>query len=448
MTRICLRCVALLCNTHFRPFIHVYFCFEFVHIVDIYAPYVWCSVMQMDDEEAKEVAAFDEELSRLLGPGGVVNRPTEPSVGAGNGKGNLASSANMPNQMLRVEEKGRLSSRMGDAAYAGSLQSEDDELELDALVRRQEAAKLALPFDPTRLFQPEAYRETAAGTIAEYMQARELSPDPKVRQVAHFEGHLTPQDFNEMMARPIDPQDVAFMKQVGYRILEFGPHTFEDVLRALSVYRVHHGDVNVPQDYVITEHAVQSMRAQQTARLASSQSEMAEDARDRAALSMSTHSKVKPAASLAPTAAAVPIYDDSLVGMLLGEAVASLRNGDIDGLEDPARRSALDALGFHWGDLSRHQRYRFMPMLLGLRIYKHLYGFPMPQSDFVVPDAPQWPCWMAGMPLGEWAAVVRIQQQMVGLHYPERVDMLNALEFLWWIPPGEGVPSKYYEPVQ
>lgn len=423
----------------------------------------------MDDLEAKEVADFDEEISRLLGPGGVVNRPAPAAAGRTSTSTTSATSAAARMLDQALEGKATISPR---AAAAAERALADDELELDALVRRQEAAKLALPFDPTRLFQPEAYRETAAAFISEYMQGRAMSSDPKVRQVAHFEGQLSPQAFNEMMARPIDPQDIAFMKQTGYRILEFGKQTFEDVLRALQVYRVHHGHINVPQDYAITEKIVHAMRRHSTTssssdsrigydndRESDSEEEEEEEADDsvsmqtigaRAAKPLRTKAPSPPSPPPPPPAAAttMPIYDDSLVGLLLGEAVASLRNGDIDGLEDPARRRALDALGFDWGDLSTYQRYRFMPLLLGLRIYKHLFGFPMPQSDFVVPDAPQWPYWMTGMPLGEWASVVRIQQQMVAVHYPERMDMLNALEFLWWIPPGEGVPAKYYEPVQ
>jgi hypothetical protein len=50
------------------------------------------------------------------------------------------------------------------------------------------------------------------------------------------------------------------------------------------------------------------------------------------------------------------------------------------------------------------------------------------------------------MPLGEWTAVARIQQKMIEEHYPDRKDMLHALEFLWWLPPGS-VAEKYYEPV-
>jgi hypothetical protein len=45
-------------------------------------------------------------------------------------------------------------------------------------------------------------------------------------------------------------------------------------------------------------------------------------------------------------------YDRRYVGMPLGQAVQSLRIGDIDGLEDAPRRAQLDALGFDWGELN------------------------------------------------------------------------------------------------
>lgn len=86
-------------------------------------------------------------------------------------------------------------------------------------------------------------------------------------------------------------------------------------------------------------------------------------------------------------------------------------------------------------------------MLLGLKLYKHLYGFPLPQYDFIVPDEPQWPYWMVNMPLGQWSTIARIQQQLISDTYPDRKDMLNALEFLWWIPPSSLVPLKYFEPL-
>jgi hypothetical protein len=48
----------------------------------------------------------------------------------------------------------------------------------------------------------------------------------------------------------------------------------------------------------------------------------------------------------------LPQYDRRYVGMPLGQAVQSLRIGDIDGLEDAPRRAQLDALGFDWGELN------------------------------------------------------------------------------------------------
>lgn len=140
-------------------------------------------------------------------------------------------------------------------------------------------------------------------------------------------------------------------------------------------------------------------------------------------------------------------FDERFEGMQLGEAVAGLRIGDIDGYEDGPRKKTLDAMGFKWGSKEVYQRFRFVPMIMGLKVYKHLFGFPMPQSDFVVPDEPQWPYWMVGMPLGEWTAIARVQQKMIEVHYPHRRDMLNALEFLWWIPPGP-IPNKYYRPLK
>jgi hypothetical protein len=95
------------------------------------------------------------------------------------------------------------------------------------------------------------------------------------------------------------------------------------------------------------------------------------------------------------------------------------------------------------GDKKLYQRYRFVPLVMGLKVYKHLYGFPMPHYNYVIPDEPQWPYWMIGMPLGEWSAILRVQQQLVFEHYPQRMDMLNSLEYAWWLPPGH-IPQKYF----
>lgn len=260
--------------------------------------------------------------------------------------------------------------------------------------------KDVISYDPSRMFQPIAYREIAGEAMREFMQGREMSPDPDVRQFAHFEGHLTPEQYHHVITRTIPPEDIARMKAIGYRIIEFGRFNWDKVVSAFRIYKKRYGNVDVPFEYVINEEEI--------------------------------------AADIG--------FDESYEDMMLGEIVKGLRIGDIDGYEDPERKATLSALGFKWGDVALYQRYRFVPMILGLKIYRHLYGFPLPQYDFVVPDAPQWPYWMIGMPLGEWASIARVQQKLIDEHYPDRKDILNALEFLWWVPPGP-IPEKYFEPL-
>ena len=59
--------------------------------------------------------------------------------------------------------------------------------------------------------------------------------------------------------------------------------------------------------------------------------------------------------------------------MKLGEAVSGIRCGDFDGLDDQERKRELDKINFDWGDVSYYQHYRFVPMVLGLQVYRHLW---------------------------------------------------------------------------
>jgi len=256
-------------------------------------------------------------------------------------------------------------------------------------------------FDPSRMFEPSAYREVAAEALGMYMRDREYSSDPDVRQWSHFEGHLNPERFHKTISRNIPTEDIKWMKKVGYRILEFGRFSWDDFANALTIYHNHFGNSDVPHDFVVDEEKLQQNIG----------------------------------------------FTEQLEDFALGEAVQGVRIGDIDGLEDAARRKFLDSLDFDWGDKKKYQRFRFPAMLLGLKVFKHLHGIPLPQHDFVVPDEPQWPYWMVGMPLGEWAAIARVQQKMIEEHYKERMDMLNALEFIWWVPPGP-ISPKWHRPVR
>lgn len=256
-------------------------------------------------------------------------------------------------------------------------------------------------FEFAKMFEPSSYREIAAESIREYMQDREYSLDPQIRQVAHFEGYLSANDFNHAISYAIDEEDIKSMKSIGYRILEFGKFNWAKIISAFEIYNSYYGNLDIPSDFQINGTIIESDVG----------------------------------------------FDETFEDLKLGEAVTAIRIGDVDALEDPVRRQVLDDLGFDWGDNKYYQRYRFVPMLIGLRLYKHLYGFAMPQSDFRVPDEPQWPFWMMNMPLGEWSAACRVQQKMVEAYYPDRKDLLDILNFQWWIPPKSTFPLKYYQPL-
>ena len=250
-----------------------------------------------------------------------------------------------------------------------------------------------MSYDPSLIYDTVSYREIAAESIREYMQDRELSNDPDIREIAHFEGKLTVYEYNKLITREISEKDIAELKRIGYRVIEFGRFYWEDVLEGFKIYKKIYGNLNVPKNFIFENDILEDNNCYH------------------------------------------------LQGLLLGEIVTGLRIGDIDGYEDPERRKILDELGFQWGDKDKYLRFRFIPMFLSLRIFQHLHGFCLPQNDFIIPNEPQWPYWMINMKLGKWASMARQQQKLLELHYPERYEMLQALGFLWWIPPGNYEPD-------
>lgn len=257
------------------------------------------------------------------------------------------------------------------------------------------------PFDLSYQFENVDFTEIAAGWHREYMYSRDTSDDPDIRELSHFEGKLTPYGVNRICSREISEDVHLEMLKMGYRILEFGEFVWDDVAEALIIYKAVNGNVDVPFSFIIEE--------------------------------------------------GVPgfaLYDENgLNGLPLGEVVSGIRIGDIDGFEDPERRLFLDTLDFKWGEMSKYLRFRFAPLYYGLRAYRHLYEFPLPPHNFIVPDEPQWPVWMANMPLGEWTTIARIQQSIIEEYYPARKEMLDSLDFIWWIPPPDNFTERYYSPL-
>jgi hypothetical protein len=61
--------------------------------------------------------------------------------------------------------------------------------------------KSAVSYEPSRMFEPVAYREVAAEAMREYIYSREYSSDPNIRNSAHFEGKLSPEEYHKVITR-------------------------------------------------------------------------------------------------------------------------------------------------------------------------------------------------------------------------------------------------------
>jgi hypothetical protein len=236
--------------------------------------------------------------------------------------------------------------------------------------------------DEINIFENQYYHEFAAGVIVDDLSQRRFSKSSEIRR-SFKERRIN----KTVFIRQLDPNEIALSQKYGYRILDFGEFNWEDFMNALRIFQSIHGHLNVPRGYIINERSTGFLEYK--------------------------------------------LHD--LVGFHLGDGVESVRIGDVDALEDPERLRQLDELGFTWGDLSSHLRFRFVPLYLGLRVNFHLTDTSILDKEFVIPDWPTWPHWMVGMPLGKWAALAREQKETIETYYPERKVLLDSLTFPWYL---------------
>jgi acyl carrier protein phosphodiesterase len=113
-------------------------------------------------------------------------------------------------------------------------------------------------------------------------------------------------------------------------------------------------------------------------------------------------------------------------GMKLGKRVNKIRNQEHFVKDHPERRAELDALGFVWDDLER----RWEKVHAALLAFKEVHGdLEVPQA-FVVPSEAPWPEEAWGVPLGYRVSGIRSADEHVK-HHPERRAELDALGFVW-----------------
>ncbi|RYG67697.1 hypothetical protein EON64_06875, partial [archaeon] len=279
-------------------------------------------------------------------------------------------------------------------SYLGQDEEEDPLTILDREEAFEEEEEV---LEPQELHTMQMdYRAFAANALMYGQRKRNEHADNRVRDISHFE-RLSLNHLDSVLSRPVEPAELSEMQALGYRYFEFDGYSWSEVVAALLAYKSTFGDLNVPSYFSLT----------------------------------------------ASTLSAFPLFSEELFGLPLGQVVQALRWGDVDGFDDPDRRTLLDAMGFDWGDVTQHLHFRFSFLVHGLRIYQRVRGVSLVPEDFVVPCEPTWPVWMVGAPLGEWLALARIQQQTLRRHYPERFRLLDNFRPIWWLRPSYHTLDKY-----
>jgi hypothetical protein len=150
---------------------------------------------------------------------------------------------------------------------------------------------------------------------------------------------------------------------------------WEEVRAALLAYKEVHGDLEVPQAFVVPSDAP---------------------------------------------------WPEEVWGMKLGSRVSGIRSADEHVKHHPERRVELDALGFVWDDLER----RWEEVRAALFVYKEVHDDLQVPMAFVVPSEAPWPEEAWRMKLGIRVIDIRHQEQYVK-HHPERRAELDTLGFRW-----------------
>lgn len=178
-----------------------------------------------------------------------------------------------------------------------------------------------------------------------------------------------------------------YVKSLSYRFFEFGHYIWDDFYMALEIFKNKHGHLRIPLNFVINT-----------------------------TLDLN--------------------FPEHFNSMPLGEFCKAVRIGDYDGFYDTQRKSKLDKLGFLWGDENQIFRFPFHAFFLALRVYSHMNnGELIVPYNYVIQDDQRWPRWMVGIPIGKWYDFAKIQQGMIQRFYKERKEMLDTLDFVWWLPP-------------
>jgi hypothetical protein len=232
---------------------------------------------------------------------------------------------------------------------------------------------------------------------------------PQKERVYRNEPYIdTTEDFNKALYELPTKKEIAAVRKLGHRAVEFQPYMWEDVLRMMKLFKARYGHLEVPRNYNITDELLDTTLLQD-------------------------------------------LYAHPYYRMPLGYYVEQIRCGDVDGFEDPVRRAVLDKIGFRWGDPAKYLRFRYEPMIshLLVQMMNQDWCSHCEDEDYVVEDNHLWPHWQIGMPVGRWLAIAKIQRNILLKYYPDRFELLREMKIDWelarftkvgndpkyWVPP-------------
>jgi hypothetical protein len=170
-------------------------------------------------------------------------------------------------------------------------------------------------------------------------------------------------------------EEAGFRFETAHQILVANEQWENKVLPAITTYKQVHGDLQVPQDFVVPSSGE---------------------------------------------------WEEGLWSMQLGRAVHSIRSSSTFVRDRPDRQKQLGELGFVWDEMER----QWEVVKKALATHKRIHGDMTVKQSFVVPKGEKWPEETWGMQLGHTVKDIRSANYFVDGN-PERKQWLDDEGFAW-----------------
>ena len=231
---------------------------------------------------------------------------------------------------------------------------------------------------------------------------------------------------------------------------EFSGFLFEDVLEALTVWKEHTGEFDIPLKYIIGQTEIveealgdgddddsvaRLIAALELEESAGGVGDFSEDTVVGGEMGGSGIEGImaKALGKGGEGGLGGVLFDERLNGMPLGDICAGIKCGNLGCKGEKDQKKALDQIMFDWVAPDKFIPVPFAKTLTGLYAYKKIRGDLTVDYDFEIPSHEPWPKSLIGMPLGLYVDKIRKQKQLYLDFYPEKMRMLSNLDFIFML---------------